>query len=93
MKQELLQSASDVLKDARAASVVSTSTMAAGLGEFLDLISWGVVAAVPGAALSLVMIYVQLSRWFLERRRMLLEIRALKAKEEERLQSKKAPLP
>ncbi len=84
LKQELMQSATDVLKDPRAAVAVSTGTTVGGMGDFLNIIPWGAVVALPGAVLSCVMIYIQLSKWHLERRRELLEIRALRANEEER---------
>lgn len=74
MKKELVV---NVMQSPRIATAVSTSTIAAGFGEMFRVIPWGDVAAAIGSVLSLVMIAVQIWKFILDRRRMILEIKDL----------------
>lgn len=90
MRKELTQTAGDVLQSPKVAAAVSTGTISIGLGEKFQLIPWGDVAAAIGALLSLVMIAVQLGRFYLYKRRDDLEYKVLKRQEAERQAKLKA---
>ena len=87
MSEIVKQSVVDVVLSPRTAGAVSGGTLLAALSEKFQLLPWGSIAAAVGAALSAVMIFIQLWRAWddrkghrLERRRLHLQIEALEDK-------------